>query len=145
MACLPGTHTKWVQVSAGEVVSFRTCMTGEMFALLSERSVLRHSVAAEGLEEDAFEDALMATLARPEALAAGLFGLRAEGLLEGTAPGALRSRLSGLLIGAELAATRPLLARPGRGAGRRGRARAGLRRGPWRRRASPCDTGRRRP
>ena len=33
--CLPGTHTKWAQISAGEVVSFRTFMTGEMFALLS--------------------------------------------------------------------------------------------------------------
>jgi len=39
--CMPGTHTKWVQVSAGEVVSFRTFMTGEMFALLSTGSVLR--------------------------------------------------------------------------------------------------------
>jgi hypothetical protein len=30
--CLPGTHTKWVHLSAGEVVSFRTFMTGELFA-----------------------------------------------------------------------------------------------------------------
>ena len=33
--CLPGTHTKWAQVSAGEVVSLRSFMTGELFALLS--------------------------------------------------------------------------------------------------------------
>jgi 2-dehydro-3-deoxygalactonokinase len=45
--CLPGTHAKWVQISAGEVVSFRTFMTGELFDLLSAVSVLRHSVAAE--------------------------------------------------------------------------------------------------
>ena len=36
VVCLPGTHTKWVQVSAGEVVSFRTFMTGELFSLLSK-------------------------------------------------------------------------------------------------------------
>ena len=36
--CLPGTHTKWVHISAGEIVSFRTFMTGEMFALLSQQS-----------------------------------------------------------------------------------------------------------
>ncbi len=29
--CLPGTHTKWVHVSADEVVSFHTFMTGELF------------------------------------------------------------------------------------------------------------------
>ena len=107
VACLPGTHTKWAQLSAGEVVSFRTCMTGELFALLSERSVLRHSVAGGEFDEEAFEGSLMAALSHPETLAAALFGLRAEGLLEGASPAALRSRLSGLLIGAEFAATRP--------------------------------------
>ena len=29
--CLPGTHTKWVHISAGEIISFRTFMTGEIF------------------------------------------------------------------------------------------------------------------
>ena len=38
--CLPGTHTKWVHISAGEIVSFRTAMTGELFALLRDGSVL---------------------------------------------------------------------------------------------------------
>ena len=111
VAVLPGTHSKWARISAGEVVAFRTAMTGELFALLSERSVLRHSVAAP--EHDpvassgAFDAALADALARPEALAAALFTLRADGLLNGTPPAALRARLSGLLIGAELAALRP--------------------------------------
>ena len=34
VVCLPGTHTKWVHLSAGEIVSFRTFMTGELFGLL---------------------------------------------------------------------------------------------------------------
>ena len=51
--CLPGTHTKWVQISAGEVVSFRTFMTGELFNIISKHSVLRHSVD-EGWDEEAF-------------------------------------------------------------------------------------------
>lgn len=105
--CLPGTHSKWAHVSAGEVVSFQTCMTGELFALLSGQSVLRHGMAGEGFDEAAFDTALSDALSRPERLAARLFGLRAEGLLQGLAPGAARGRLSGLLIGIELAATRP--------------------------------------
>ena len=104
--CLPGTHTKWVHVSAGEIVSFRTFMTGEMFALLSGQSVLRHSVAT-GWDDCAFEEAVADSMSRPEGLAARLFGLRAGHLLNGTAPGTSRARLSGLLIGAELAAARP--------------------------------------
>jgi len=104
--CLPGTHTKWAHISAGEIVSFRTAMTGELFALLSEHSVLRHSVAF-GWEDAAFAEGVDAALSRPEVLAAALFSLRAEALLAGLAAGAARARLSGLLIGAELAAMRP--------------------------------------
>ena len=104
--CLPGTHTKWVHVSAGEIVSFRTAMTGEMFALLSTRSVLRHSMGT-GWDMASFNDGVDQAISRPEALAAALFSLRAEGLLDGLDPDAARARLSGLLIGAELAAMRP--------------------------------------
>ncbi|MFK7868425.1 MAG: 2-dehydro-3-deoxygalactonokinase [Roseobacter sp.] len=105
--CLPGTHTKWVQVSAGEVVSFRTFMTGELFALLADKSVLRHSVDASGWHEEAFQNAVLDTLSKPEALAANLFHLRASSLLNETDNSVSRARLSGLLIGAELAASRP--------------------------------------
>ena len=105
--CLPGTHTKWVQVSAGEVVSFQTTMTGEMFALLSQSSVLRHSVTAEGWDQATFLEAVNRTLSRPAHLATDLFGIRARDLLLNEAASAARGRLSGLLIGLELAATKP--------------------------------------
>ncbi|MDZ4095977.1 MAG: 2-dehydro-3-deoxygalactonokinase, partial [Paracoccaceae bacterium] len=105
--CLPGTHSKWTHVSAGEVVSFQTCMTGELFALLSTQSVLRHGMAGDGWDDAAFDAALSDALSRPEKLATRLFSLRAEGLLAGLAPAQARARLSGLLIGIELAATRP--------------------------------------
>ncbi|WP_439332534.1 2-dehydro-3-deoxygalactonokinase [Puniceibacterium confluentis] len=105
--CLPGTHCKWAHVSAGEIVSFRTFMTGELFALLSRQSVLRHSVPASGWDEGAFADAVDRVMSRPESLAASLFGLRAEALLHDLDGTAARSRLSGLLIGAELAAAKP--------------------------------------
>lgn len=104
--CLPGTHTKWVHVSANEIVSFRTAMTGEMFALLSSQSVLRHSVGT-GWDADGFAAGVDQAISRPEGLAAALFSLRAEGLLDGLHPDVARARLSGLLIGAELAAMKP--------------------------------------
>lgn len=103
--CLPGTHTKWVQISAGEVVSFRTYMTGEMFALLSRQSVLRHSMD-EGWDAPAFAGAVADGMASPNALAGRFFSIRAESLLAAPNPGAGKATLSGLLIGAELAAAR---------------------------------------
>lgn len=105
--CLPGTHTKWAHVSAGEVVSFQTFMTGEMFALLSTQSVLRHSMISTDWDSAAFAAGVATAIERPERLAARLFTLRAESLIATLSPAAARSRLSGLLIGVELAAAKP--------------------------------------
>jgi 2-dehydro-3-deoxygalactonokinase len=105
--CLPGTHSKWAHVSAGEVVSFQTFMTGEMFALLSQQSVLRHGMAGDGFDQAAFGLGVSDAFSRPEKIAARLFTLRAEGLLAGLSADVARARLSGLLIGSELAAAKP--------------------------------------
>lgn len=107
VVCLPGTHTKWAHVSAEEVVSFQTFMTGELFALLSGQSVLRHSLAGEGWDEAAFDAAVSDAMSNPARLSQRLFALRAESLLDALPPAAARARLSGLLIGIELAAARP--------------------------------------
>lgn len=104
--CLPGTHTKWVHISADEVVSFQTFMTGEMFSLLSKQSVLKHSVGG-GLADEGFQRGLEEAMARPERLAARLFSLRAESLLANQDQAKSTGRLSGLLIGAELAGAKP--------------------------------------
>ncbi len=105
--CLPGTHTKWAHISAREVVSFRTFMSGELFALIAGQSVLRHSVTTEGFDGDAFLEAVSESLSRPESFAARAFSLRAEGLLAKLPADTARARLSGWLIGMELAAARP--------------------------------------
>lgn len=105
--CLPGTHTKWVHVSAGEVVSFQTTLSGELFSLLTTQSVLRHSLDGDGWDAAAFDAGLDETLSRPERLSARLFQLRAADLLNGQSARSGRARLSGLLLGAELAGSKP--------------------------------------
>lgn len=105
--CLPGTHSKWVHISAGEIVSFRTFMTGELFDTLRSHTVLRHSLGGDGLDQAAFGEAVSATLSRPESFSASLFALRAADLLDGQSASTARAKLSGALIGMELAAARP--------------------------------------
>ena len=101
--CLPGTHTKWVHISAGEIVSFKTFMTGEIFLSLSERSILKSSVQSNGFDQTSFLDAFEDTYYNTALLSAKLFGLRAADLLENTSTKFLKSKLSGYLIGSELA------------------------------------------
>lgn len=104
---LPGTHNKWVAVEGGRIIRFQTCMTGELFALLTGQSVLRHGLG-QGWDAAAFAQAVTEAAARPETVMTELFALRARGLLHGYSGDSARARLSGLLIGAELVATRPL-------------------------------------
>ncbi len=104
--CLPGTHTKWVRLESGCISGFQTCMSGEMFALLSTQSVLRHSLQDAPWSDEAFTEGVADIIAAPESLSSQLFALRAENLVNGVPGHELKSRLSGLLLGAELAATR---------------------------------------
>jgi 2-dehydro-3-deoxygalactonokinase len=105
--CLPGTHTKWVRISAGEIVSFQTVMTGELFGLLSDHSVLKHSLTGDGWNAASFTQGVADAMDRPQAITAALFGIRAAGLVNDMPNDQARARLSGLLIGIELAATKP--------------------------------------
>ena len=101
--CLPGTHTKWVHISANEIVSFKTFMTGEIFLSLSERSILKNSVQSNDFDPTSFLEAFEDTYSNPALLSSKLFGLRAADLLENTSTKFLKSKLSGYLIGCELA------------------------------------------
>jgi 2-dehydro-3-deoxygalactonokinase len=110
LVCIPGTHSKWIRIDAGRIVEFSTYMTGELFSVIAQHSILVHAVetakdGASALASDsqAFREGLATALAAPVALTASLFRLRAAQLLgfEQRADGA--ARLSGLLIGTELA------------------------------------------
>lgn len=105
VVCLPGTHTKWVDVSQGCIKEFATCMTGEMFALISSHSVLRHSLIGDGWDDDEFIRTIKSAANDPSQVAQRLFDLRAEMLLASLSGAAARARLSGWLIGQELAST----------------------------------------
>jgi 2-dehydro-3-deoxygalactonokinase len=105
--CLPGTHTKWVHVSAGEVISFRTFMSGELFDLLSKYSVLKHSVKSDGWDDKEFKSAVSESISNPQKIFSDFFKLRADHLLKQVEQSELRSKLSGYIIGAELAGAKP--------------------------------------
>ena len=89
--CLPGTHTKWVHVSAGEVISFRTFMSGELFDLLSKYSVLKHSVKSDGWDDKEFKSAVSESISNPQKIFSDFFKLRADHLLKQVEQSELRS------------------------------------------------------
>ncbi len=105
--CLVGSETRWVHVSAGEVVSFQTFMTGAVLGALAAQTGLHQWLNSPDLEVAAFDAALSDAMAKPERILARLYSIHAEGVLDGLSQGQARGRILGGLIGAELAAARP--------------------------------------
>lgn len=101
LVCHPGTHNKWVTMEDGRVTRFRTVMTGELFSLLKERSILSDLLQTPVEPGAAFEAGVQHGLS-DEDLTAELFSVRARVLLEQAAREDAASYTSGLLIGADL-------------------------------------------
>jgi 2-dehydro-3-deoxygalactonokinase len=100
LLCQPGTHAKWARMAKGAVAGFQTHMTGELFALLRQHSLLAGIIDALVVDGAAFR-AGVADAAQGKLLG-NLFGIRAAALLGLRAPDDAASYASGLLIGSDV-------------------------------------------
>jgi len=100
--CLPGTHSKWVEIKNNNIIKFKTFMTGELFEIISKNSVLIHSVKAEKIDKMELLKSVDKILQKPELFSNALFQLRADDLINSKGPLIYKSRLSGYLLAIEL-------------------------------------------
>jgi 2-dehydro-3-deoxygalactonokinase len=101
LVCHPGTHNKWSLLRRGRIESFRTVMTGELFNLLKEHSILADLLSTEVALNDAFRNGVRQGL-DDAALPAELFAVRARVLLGQAQKTDAASYTSGLLIGTDV-------------------------------------------
>jgi 2-dehydro-3-deoxygalactonokinase len=107
LAVMPGTHSKWVHVAGGRIIGFRTAMTGDVFAAVRDHTVLKLTTADAVASPEGFAAGVRAGAAGGGAgLLGKLFRQRAGSLLGDFAANETAERLSGLLIGAEIAEAR---------------------------------------
>lgn len=106
LVCLPGTHSKWVEMTGGRIARFVTFGTGELYAALTQSFVGR---LAEEPEDKAAGDALGTRIAAlPGGLTRGMFQARAQVLAGHVSGHAVRPFLSALLIESEIAGARAI-------------------------------------
>ncbi|MCA1489520.1 2-dehydro-3-deoxygalactonokinase [Sinorhizobium alkalisoli] len=106
LVCMPGTHSKWVRLSGETVEGFSTFMTGELFDVISHHTILSHAMGesdAVAADSPAFADAVAQAREKPELATNLLFSVRAGQLLNSLSAADARARLSGMLIGLEIA------------------------------------------
>jgi len=104
---LPGTHSKWAWLGAeGRVQRFQTYMTGELYALLVQHSILGRLMQHGAPRPGAFADGARLGLAEHAHLSHLIFAARTAGLVAARAADELPDFLSGMLIGAEIGSAR---------------------------------------
>ena len=103
---LPGTHSKWAQVLNGKIEAFKTFMTGEFYALLSQHSILAKTCLPDApWKKEVFLDGVMQSQ-KSGGLLHHAFSARSLALFEKLNPAQSSSYISGLLIGEEIKSAR---------------------------------------
>lgn len=104
LICLPGTHTKWVLVEDGKIKLFKTALTGELFDLITNHSVLIQEKST-SFSQTAFDSGAAFTLnSEMGSFIHGLFSVRSRQLFGQLSASEATSYLSGLLIGSDIRA-----------------------------------------
>lgn len=102
---LPGTHSKWVDIRESRIAGFSTMMTGEIYALLTQHSILSAMIPAgvpSATDWPAFDDGVREAHASGNAgVLTRIFSARTLALESRLEPAAVPSYVSGLLIGDE--------------------------------------------
>ncbi len=107
LICLPGTHAKWLHLKNGILSTFNTVMTGEVFAVLKQYSLLGRLFKTP--QTDFYQEAFLRGVALTKqagGLLNHLFSVRTALLFQKIKPEEGADYLSGILIGHECATMR---------------------------------------
>lgn len=97
---LPGTHSKHVNVKDGKITAFSTYMTGELFSIISQNSILGKNLPHQEFDPTTFNLGVLA--GQTTQLTQALFQVRTQKLFNRISEVHIESYLSGILIGNEL-------------------------------------------
>lgn len=101
LVVMPGTHSKWAQLRLGEVIAFQTIVTGELFDVLLNNTLVGQLANEKRLYTETFKDGVKRGF-ESDKIISELFQCRASVLLGELTEHEVHSYLSGLLIGNEI-------------------------------------------
>ena len=104
--CLPGTHSKWINVSRQKIRNFTTFMTGEVYSMLCSHTILGQTMPSDSrssFDAAAFDRGVdIACSVGSKGVLSDIFTTRTLTLARALAPEQQADYLSGVLIGHEV-------------------------------------------
>jgi 2-dehydro-3-deoxygalactonokinase len=113
LVCLPGTHSKWANISGGAVTAFHTAPTGELLDIIGRHSILlnpKRAVIAS--PSAAFVEGVEIARRSAVGFESLLFTVRSRQIAHTLEPEAADSYLAGLAIGFEVKSALALYGAP---------------------------------
>jgi 2-dehydro-3-deoxygalactonokinase len=111
VCCLPGTHSKWASADSHSISHFSTSISGELYSLLLNHSLLgRPAQADAAFSENAFRLGVGRS-SSDEGLLHALFEARSRFLYAGLTAAEIPSFISGVVIGEEVGRMRTVYPR----------------------------------
>ena len=104
--CLPGTHSKWVNMNSYNIQEFTTFLTGELYEIVKKYSILNHSLNTTELDDEIVKSSAKLIIENPSFITNKLFEIRADNLLKNSNQTSNNSKLVGYLLGIELSGSR---------------------------------------
>ena len=104
--CLPGTHSKWVNLNSYNIQKFTTFLTGELYEIIKKYSILNHSINTTEHDDEIVKSAADLIIENPSLISNKLFEIRAENLLKNSNKISSNSKLVGYLLGIELSGSK---------------------------------------
>ena len=104
--CLPGTHSKWVNMNSYNIQGFTTFLTGELYEIIKKYSILNHSLNTTELDDEIVKSSAKLIIENPSFISNKLFEIRADNLLKNSNQTSNNSKLVGYLLGIELSGSR---------------------------------------
>ena len=104
--CLPGTHSKWVNMNSYNIQEFTTFLTGELYEIVKKYSILNHSLNTTELDDEIVKSSAKLIIENPSFISNKLFEIRADNLLKNSNQTSNNSKLVGYLLGIELSGSR---------------------------------------
>lgn len=101
---LPGTHSKWVKMERDTITCFKTFMTGELFAAVMQKTIMKIYDGTAWSSESFLQGVATGynSYGRGASILTSLFQVRVKDIFHLTQPEGNRSFISGLLIGHEI-------------------------------------------
>ena len=107
LICLPGSHSKWVEVNDGVITDIHTFVTGELISLLSRTTLISTFIQCSNYDAEGFAKGLEVAK-DSKSILSDLYTVYTEGASENVPHMQLSSYLSALIIASEVKAAKEI-------------------------------------